>query len=265
MQLLTRLEKIEDERRFILEHTRQDAAGQLEALQEEVAQVRRELARARQPVEPLREVVEKIEALEERVEQPVQQIETPELRQVRQMRRPIRVGDKVRLRNLGAQGMVTALSDEEAEVQVGVLRVRTRIGDILHASDVQPDAQTAVEGSRLRQAKSEAASESAKQTEGKTAETGTTARGEAGLAASPGFELDLRGRRADDALDALERYLDTAFIAGLPFVRIIHGKGTGRLREVVRQALAQSEHVRSYESGGDKEGGEGVTVAKLSQ
>ncbi len=265
VQLLTRLEKIEDERRFILEHTRQDAAGQLEALQEEVAQVRRELARARQPVEPLKEVVEKIEALEEMVEQPVQQIETPELRQVRQMRRPIRVGDKVRLRNLGAQGVVTALSDEEAEVQVGVLRVRTRLGDILHASDVQPDAQTAVEGSRLRQAKSEAASESAKQTEGKTAETGTTARGEAGLAASPGFELDLRGRRADDALDALERYLDTAFIAGLPFVRIIHGKGTGRLREVVRQALAQSEHVRSYESGGDKEGGEGVTVAKLSQ
>jgi DNA mismatch repair protein MutS2 len=77
------------------------------------------------------------------------------------------------------------------------------------------------------------------------------------------MELDLRGQRADDALDALDRYLDSAYLSGMPFVRIIHGKGTGRLREVVRQALHQNPHVRSFESGGDKEGGEGVTVVKL--
>jgi DNA mismatch repair protein MutS2 len=50
----------------------------------------------------------------------------------------------------------------------------------------------------------------------------------------------------------------------MPFVRIIHGKGTGKLREVVRQALNQNPHVRSFEGGGEKEGGEGVTVAKLA-
>jgi len=84
------------------------------------------------------------------------------------------------------------------------------------------------------------------------------------LPASPGIELDLRGQRAEDALDVLDRYLDAAYLAGLPFVRIIHGKGTGRLREVVRQALRQHPHVRSFEAGGEKEGGEGVTVAILA-
>jgi DNA mismatch repair protein MutS2 len=77
------------------------------------------------------------------------------------------------------------------------------------------------------------------------------------------MELDLRGQRADEALDALDRYLDAAFLAGLPFVRIIHGKGTGRLRQSVREALAHNPQVKSFEAGGDKEGGDGVTVAKL--
>jgi DNA mismatch repair protein MutS2 len=77
------------------------------------------------------------------------------------------------------------------------------------------------------------------------------------------MELDLRGQRADEALSALERYLDAAFLSGMPFVRIIHGKGTGKLRQAVREALSQNPHVRSFEGGGDKEGGEGVTVAKL--
>jgi DNA mismatch repair protein MutS2 len=84
-------------------------------------------------------------------------------------------------------------------------------------------------------------------------------------AESPGIELDLRGQRSEEALDALERYLDSAYLAGLPWVRIIHGKGTGKLRQAVREALSQSPHVKSFESGGDTEGGEGVTVAKLAQ
>jgi len=82
---------------------------------------------------------------------------------------------------------------------------------------------------------------------------------------SPGIELDLRGQRSEEALDALERYLDSAYLAGLPWVRIIHGKGTGKLRLAVREALSHNAHVKSFESGGDKEGGEGVTVAKLAQ
>jgi DNA mismatch repair protein MutS2 len=80
---------------------------------------------------------------------------------------------------------------------------------------------------------------------------------------SPGMEIDLRGQRAEDALDALDRYISNASLSGLPFVRIIHGKGTGRLRQVIREALKGNEEVKGFEEGGDKEGGEGVTIAHL--
>jgi DNA mismatch repair protein MutS2 len=84
------------------------------------------------------------------------------------------------------------------------------------------------------------------------------------LAKSPGMEIDLRGQNSEEALDNLERYLDQAYLVGMPFVRIIHGKGTGKLRQVIREALKGHPYVKSFEEGGDKEGGEGVTVAKIA-
>jgi DNA mismatch repair protein MutS2 len=62
----------------------------------------------------------------------------------------------------------------------------------------------------------------------------------------------------------MERYLEQAYLSGLPFVRIIHGKGTGKLRQAVREALRGHAYVKSFEEGGNTEGGEGVTVAKLN-
>ena len=81
---------------------------------------------------------------------------------------------------------------------------------------------------------------------------------------SPGMEVDLRGLMSEDALDKMERYLEQSYLSGLPFVRIIHGKGTGKLRQAVREALRGHEYVKSFEEGGSTEGGEGVTVAKLN-
>ena len=79
------------------------------------------------------------------------------------------------------------------------------------------------------------------------------------------MELDLRGLTVDDMLIELDRYLDTAYLAGLPFVRIIHGKGTGALRQAVRDELRGHPLVSSFRAGEANEGGEGVTVAKLVQ
>jgi DNA mismatch repair protein MutS2 len=78
------------------------------------------------------------------------------------------------------------------------------------------------------------------------------------------MELDLRGQRAEEALERFEGYLDGAFRAGLPFVRIIHGKGTGALRAAIREALSGHPLVRSFESAAANEGGEGVTIALLA-
>lgn len=234
-QLAERLERIEDERREALENARIEAESQLQALQEEIRQLRRALTQARQSLLPVQQIQEKVADLEERLEK---SFARPIAKEDRFLHRPLRVGDRVRLRTLNTQGVITALDEDEAEVQVGRMRVRASLVDLRPLADSviasteepphhQPSRFTA-------------------------------------LAPSPGPELDLRGQRADEALDSLERYLDSAYLAGLPFVRIIHGKGSGKLRQAVRQALQNHPNVRAFESGGDQEGGEGVTIVKLS-
>ena len=84
-------------------------------------------------------------------------------------------------------------------------------------------------------------------------------------AESPGMELDLRGVRVDDGLDKLERYLNQAYRARLPFVRIIHGRGTGAMRNAVRDVLAAHPLVGTSRTGEGNEGGDGVTIVKLVQ
>jgi DNA mismatch repair protein MutS2 len=131
--------------------------------------------------------------------------------------------------------VVTALTATEAEVQVGRMRIRARLNEVeLRGS---PEAAPVPEP--------EAASHKE-------------------LPVSPGLELDIRGQTVEEALPELERYLDAAYLAGLPWVRIIHGKGTGKLRQGVRAHLRASPVVKSHESGQETEGGDGVTVVKLA-
>lgn len=77
-------------------------------------------------------------------------------------------------------------------------------------------------------------------------------------------ELHLRGQRVEEALEQLDQYLEDAFRAGMPFVRIVHGKGTGVMRQAVRDVLAHHPLVRSYETAAREMGGEGVTVATMA-
>jgi DNA mismatch repair protein MutS2 len=243
-ELALRLEKIEDERRQVLVDARHEAEQQLQELQDEIRRMRTALSRAAQPLETIQALEEQLEPLQEMIEQPVEHL-LPQLPGPVEQR-ALRVGDKVYLRTLKVQGVLTSLSGEEAEVQVGVLRVRARLGEL----------DLAGAASALPAHPSPAVS---RKTGTKPASQGAKVE----LPASPGMELDLRGQRAEEALDSLDRYLDASYLAGLPFVRIIHGKGTGKLRQSVREALSQHPHVSSYESGGDKEGGDGVTIAKL--
>lgn len=79
----------------------------------------------------------------------------------------------------------------------------------------------------------------------------------------PLTEVHLRHLTVDEALPKLDRYLNDAAMAGLYQVRIVHGKGTGRLRQVVGKVLASHPLVKSYRPGGYGEGGAGVTVVEL--
>jgi DNA mismatch repair protein MutS2 len=251
-ELTQRLDKIENERHAILEKARAEAEAKIQKLEEEMKETRRQLARARQPLDVVQAVEEKVESLQETVEQeaytPVVERRAAPMPGDRYLRRSVQLGDKVHLKSLNTKGIVTALSEEEAEVQVGMLRIRARLTDL---QPVSPAAEPANEPG----AKTPRADET---TPGRGQATAMTT-----LVESPGIELDLRGQTTEEALEKLERYLDSAYLAGLPWVRIIHGKGTGKLRQAVRQALNGHPQVKSFELGGDKEGGDGVTVAKL--
>ena len=77
-------------------------------------------------------------------------------------------------------------------------------------------------------------------------------------------EIHLRRLTVDDALLRLDRYLNDAFLAGLPKVTVIHGKGTGTLRQAVREELKTHPLVKSFRRAEFEEGGEGVTIVELS-
>jgi len=129
---------------------------------------------------------------------------------------------------------VLGVEGAEAEVQVGLVRVR-------------------VDLARLR---AEVASEA-------EAEPQLEPAGTAYTRPSVGVELHLRGLTVDEALERLDHHLDGASLAGLPWVHIVHGKGTGALRHAVRDFLRAHPLVRSYRSGEEGEGGDGVTVVTL--
>ena len=236
-ELAERLDKIEDERYAMMEAARQSTTEELSVLRETMETLRRQLAKAHQPLEAVDEVEEVIEELEVEVAEPVvrQEPRNP----VRKPSGPLRLGEKIHLRSIDQDGVVTAISEDEVEVQIGVLRIRARLSDV------------------VRKGESVVSPESAPRKERKGKLTLPT------TVESPGVELDIRGQRVDEGLDALDRYLERAYLAGLPFVRIIHGKGTGRLRDSVREALADNPHISSFENGGATEGGDGVTVARL--
>jgi DNA mismatch repair protein MutS2 len=233
-ELATRLDNLEDERRALLEEARLEAEDQVKSIREELKMLRRELRKHRQPIDALNQIENKVQELEQQVETPIER-QVPDVAPVQG---PVRLGSKVILRTLGNEGVVTALSEDEAEVQIGVLRIRARLSELVLKSGT-PVADAGLQASD-------------------TAGPVAIRRHE-----SPGLELDLRGQRAEDALDNLDGYLERAYLAKLPWVRIIHGKGTGKLRKVVREALTQHPHVSSFESGKPTEGGDGVTVAKL--
>ena len=75
--------------------------------------------------------------------------------------------------------------------------------------------------------------------------------------------LDLRGYRVEEALDEVEKYLDMASLANLSPVYIIHGHGTGALKQAVRDFLKDSPYVAKFRSGGESEGGDGVSVIDI--
>ncbi len=242
-ELESRLEKIEEERRAVLEKAHEEAEHELAQLRQEMEALRRQARQTPQHPPQLEEVHEKLESLERKVEKTMHlEIASADQSTILQLQ----PGKKVRVRSLKLEGVLDAINDEEAEVRAGNLRLRVK--NYRSCSGVRFTAGDRGRGNPTASVQS--ASRKGSSTP---------------FRPTPGMELDLRGMRAEDALDRLDTYLAEAYTSGMPFVRIIHGKGTGRLRQVIREALRNSNLVSTYEEGGEKEGGEGVTIAHLSE
>lgn len=231
-ELAERLEKLEEERHRALKEARQEARDELETLRQEVEEIKGRVEREDEPLEKIQETEAKIQEVEGELSQPVPRRRPKVPHPERQG--PILEGSRVYIRSLDQKGIVESIDGGKADVQVGNMRVRAEVADLEPTGEGVPEQD----------------------------EPRSTVRKPKDIE-SPGTELDLRGQRVDEALRNLEYFLDKAFLAGLPWVRIIHGKGMGRLRSAVREELDGHPQVEEFAAGDIGEGGDGVTVVQF--
>ncbi|HEX8118888.1 MAG TPA: Smr/MutS family protein, partial [Pyrinomonadaceae bacterium] len=164
--------------------------------------------------------------------------------------RDIAAGDEVRLKTLGMTGTVERVSDGEAEVRVKNLRFREKLSN-LELVKAQPRSKQKEDDTlagRLRRMQ----------------ERGTEVKLKGGREAVDA-ELNLIGRTTDEGREAVDRFLDEAYLQGHTHVRIIHGHGTGALRRAVHETLRHHPHVARFELAPENQGGAGATVVELKQ
>ena len=151
-----------------------------------------------------------------------------------------KLGTAVKVLSMNLTGTVHTLPDSRGnvEVQMGILRSKVPITDL----DIIDEPVSYVSKQTRR-------TSSGKMKMGKS------------LSVSP--EINLIGRTTDEAVALLDKYLDDAYLAHISPVRVVHGKGTGALRNAVHQYLKRQKHVKSYRLGAFGEGDAGVTIVEF--
>ena len=148
----------------------------------------------------------------------------------------LKKGDMVRIVSMGLKGTVSTLPDAKGGlfVQCGIIRTQTNVKDLVLADEndiAAPKPQNSGTG-RIKMSKS----------------------------LSVPTEINLLGKTVDEAIPLLDKYLDDAYLAHLPSVRVVHGKGTGVLRSAVQNHLKRQKYVKEYRLGEYGEGDAGVTI-----
>lgn len=234
-ELSVRLSTAEEERRNIIAAARRTMQQDMDDFRKEMRRLRGDLRDASLPLEKLREVQAAGDSLDKALNQPVET--TPAVQQTDLTWIP-RLGDAVWLDALKAEGTIIELDKDDAVLQIGSLKIRSKIVELKkptrsekktlkkkYVSNYEPSADV------------------------------TVPRG-----VSPGLELDLRGTRVEEALARLDNYIDAAYLSGIPFGRIIHGKGTGALRKAVQERVGEHPLISKAVPAPPKEGGDGVTI-----
>jgi len=170
----------------------------------------------------------------------------PELGYVFGATRPIVVGDRVKLRSLGSVGIVDSLKGDEAEIRVKSLRMREKLENLELVEVVAPTKSKTEKFAGLGAPRGTEVHLKAGQQNGRS-------------------ELNVIGQTTDEAVDAVDKFLDEASMAGLAQVRIIHGHGTGALRRAIADMLKNHPHVARFVAAPQDQGGSGATLVELEQ
>lgn len=151
----------------------------------------------------------------------------------------LRIGDSVKVLSMNLTGTVHSLPNAKGDlfVQMGILRSQVNIKDLVLIEDAAPGSK-------------------------KYAKTGA-GKLKISKSASVSTEINLIGKTVDEAIALLDKYLDDAYLAHLPSVRIVHGKGTGALRSAVQSHLKRQSYIKSFHLGEFGEGDAGVTIAEF--
>jgi DNA mismatch repair protein MutS2 len=234
--LKDRLRQLEEERRRIIKQTRDQIVHEAVELQMKIREATGELRKekSREKIEQAKKALaEAQERLNAEVWQARPEVETGE---TGTEAGPITAGDTVWLRDAGVPATVLSVFEERglAEVQAGKVKMTLRLDSV----------------------------------EKRIASTGVVKTGGALIRREMrkprvSLELDLRGKRAEEVEPLLDGYLNEASLCGLSRVRIIHGFGTGTVRQIVREVLASHPLVTSFQPGEQGEGGDGVTMVSM--
>ncbi len=177
-------------------------------------------------------------------------LKTPETKPTHKILKPnqLKPGDMVKVVTMGLKGTVSTLPDAKGDlfVQCGIIRSKVNIRDLVL---VKEDAMPGIANYKKSFSGSGTGSDSGRISMSKTATLST--------------EINLLGKTVDEAIAELDKYLDDAYLSHAPSVRIVHGKGTGALRQAVSKHLKRVSYVKSFHLGEYGEGDAGVTIAEF--
>ncbi|MBP5224978.1 MAG: Smr/MutS family protein, partial [Lachnospiraceae bacterium] len=234
-ELKTRQDRLAAEREAILKKAREEARSILQEAKDQVDETIRQINKAgRDPRE-----LEKVRAgTRELLDKNTETVAKTE-RKSKTKADELHLGDRVRVLSMNLEGTVSSLPDARGNlfVQMGILRSQVRL------SDVEKLAEQTVSY--------------------KGAPVGGTSAGSLSHAMTISHEINLIGKTVDEALSDLGKYLDEAYLSHLPSVRIVHGKGSGALRNAVHGYLRKQSFIKGFHLGEYGEGDAGVTIAEF--
>ncbi len=225
------LRQANEEAREILQNAKELADETIRVFQKAEAGISiKDLEKSRQKVRD--KISEKNEKLTLKNDKPTHKVLKPT---------QIRPGDSVKVVSMGLKGTVSSLPDKNGKlfVQCGIIRSKVSLNDLvlIEEETINTGKMQRSSSGKLKMSKSYSIS----------------------------TEINLLGRTVDEALSELDKYLDDAYLAHLPSVRVVHGKGTGALRNAVHNYLRKNRVVKSYRLGEYGEGDAGVTIVEFKE